>query len=234
MHLFYVPGISGAECTLSEEESKHAVRVLRLKTGDRVQVIDGAGGWYEAEIGDDHPKRCLLRLLEKKNGAKHPYLLQLAIGPTKNIDRMEWLVEKATEIGLDILSPIDCRYSERSAVKSDRLQKIAVSAMKQSLKSWLPEIREMESFRDFLAAHQDFDGQKFIAHCYDSPKTLLKEAYTKGRNALILIGPEGDFSEEEVKAATGAGFTPVSLGQARLRTETAGLVAVMTVALVNQ
>ncbi|TND08463.1 MAG: hypothetical protein FD123_2259 [Bacteroidetes bacterium] len=233
MHLFYVPGITGETCTLSEEESKHAVRVLRLANGDAVQVIDGKGGFFNAVVSDNHPKRCVLALSGKIPAGKHPYNLHLAIGPTKNIDRMEWLVEKATEIGIDSISPVDCRYSERTVIKKERLEKIAVSAMKQSLKAWLPQVEEICPFHDFIAAHQNSGGQKFIAHCHDTPKENLQDVYIKGSDVLILIGPEGDFSEDEVALAVRAGFVPVSLGRSRLRTETAGLVAVMTVALGN-
>lgn len=234
MHLFYVPELPDETVSLTEEESKHAVRVLRLSAGDRVQLTDGRGTFCEAEVADDHPKRCTLRITARHMEQRpRNYHLHLAVAPTKNIDRMEWLVEKATEIGLDEFTLLDCEHSERGTAKTERLEKIAVAAMKQSQQAWLPQIGEMTDLPFFIASQENFAGQKFIAHCHNTPKQPLKSVYTSGSDVLLLIGPEGDFSHEEVKLAEQHGFVAVSLGETRLRTETAALVGCMTVALAS-
>ena len=232
MHVFYTPDILTRE-ELPEEEAAHAVRVLRLQPGDEVMLIDGLGSFYRAEITTATQKRCLVKIVET-----HPQEplwkghLHLAMAPTKNMDRTEWLAEKATEIGFDELTFLNCRYSERKVIKTERIQKILVSAMKQSLKARLPKLNEMTPFNQFIT--QPFPGQKFIAHCYEGEKTLLKDALQAGEDALVLIGPEGDFSEEEVQKALSNGFQPISLGRSRLRTETAALVACHLMNLKNQ
>lgn len=232
MHVFYTPDIE-SRAELPEEEAAHAVRVLRLQAGDEVMLTDGKGNFYRAEISTATPKRCLVNLLEKQPQAPlwsgH---LHIALAPTKNMDRMEWLAEKATEIGLDELTFLNCRYSERKVIKTERIAKILVSAIKQSLKARLPRLNEMTVFQQFIT--QPFEGQKFIAHCHPGEKALLKEVVRKGENALVLIGPEGDFSEEEVEQALAQGFVPISLGRSRLRTETAALVACHILNLQNQ
>lgn len=232
MHVFYTPDIE-SRAELPEEEAAHAVRVLRLQAGDEVMLTDGKGNFYQAEISTATPKRCLVNLLEKQPQAPlwsgH---LHIALAPTKNMDRMEWLAEKATEIGLDELTFLNCRYSERKVIKTERITKILVSAIKQSLKARLPRLNEMIAFQQFIT--QPFEGQKFIAHCHPGEKALLKEVIRKGENALVLIGPEGDFSEEEVEQALAQGFVPISLGRSRLRTETAALVACHILNLQNQ
>lgn len=232
MHVFYTPDIE-SRAELPEEEAAHAVRVLRLQAGDEVMLTDGKGNFYRAEISAATPKRCLVNLLEKQPQAPlwsgH---LHIALAPTKNMDRMEWLAEKATEIGLDELTFLNCRYSERKVIKTERIAKILVSAIKQSLKARLPRLNEMIAFQQFIT--QPFEGQKFIAHCHSGEKALLKEVVCKGKNALVLIGPEGDFSEEEVEQALAQGFVPISLGRSRLRTETAALVACHILNLQNQ
>lgn len=235
MHLFYTPDITGDNYTLNEEESKHAVRVLRLKAGDVILLIDGAGGFYTAEITDDHQKHCSVKIIEsKKEFEKRNVRLHIGIAPTKNIDRTEWFIEKATEMGIDEISLLDCSNSERTIVKPDRLQKVAVSAIKQSLKAYLPAINDMVDFKKFIHASTDFEGQKFIAHCHSRDVLPhLKTKYSAGQNALILIGPEGDFSLEEIKLATGNGFAEISLGTSRLRTETAALYACTTINILN-
>lgn len=234
MHLFYYPNLSNEILQLDEEESKHAIRVLRLRAGDRVWMTDGRGKRCEAEVADEHPKRCLLRVLSStQEQQRAAFQLHLAVAPTKSIDRMEWFVEKATEIGIDEISMIECGRSERTQVKAERLEKIAVSAMKQSMSSWLPQVHALTPFEKFLDQFGDFSGQRFIAHCHPSEKQLLKKICTPGADTLILIGPEGDFTEAEVAAASAKNFIPVSLGDSRLRTETAALVAVMSVNLLN-
>ncbi|QGY45534.1 16S rRNA (uracil(1498)-N(3))-methyltransferase [Maribellus comscasis] len=233
MQLFYIPKISGNTVTLDQSESKHAVRVLRLSKGDLIQIIDGKGGFYEGEIKDDNPKCCKISVLNAtKELGKKNYKLHIAIAPTKNIDRFEWFLEKATEIGIDEITPILSEHSERKVIKPDRLNKILVSAIKQSVKTYLPVLNEITSFTE-LASDTTIEN-KFIAHCNDGEKPHLKNMIHKNHDALILIGPEGDFSPEEVNFAKSKGFHEISLGKSRLRTETAGVVACHIVNLANE
>ncbi len=237
MQLFYTPDIENTASSyqLSEEESKHAIRVLRLATGDEISLIDGRGGLYRAAIVDDHPKRCVLNILSVEVNFQQPaYHLHIAVAPTKNIDRIEWFLEKATEIGIQEITPIISEHSERKDVKVDRLNKVVVSAMKQSLKAYMPQINEAISFDRFLEAQQDSSALKAIAHCVDEEKQYLNELFQAGKSYLILIGPEGDFSQKEIQQALAAGFHPISLGAARLRTETAALYACLEIALLNR
>lgn len=232
MHVFYTPDIA-TSCEMPEEEAGHCLRVLRLTTGDEVTLTDGKGNFYKAVISAATNKRCQLKIMETLPQEKGwNGWLHVAMAPTKNMDRTEWFAEKATEIGFDELTFLNCRYSERKVIKTERIEKILVSAIKQSLKANKPILNEMTDFNKFIT--QDFKGQKFICHCYEGEKKLLKEALVPGEDALILIGPEGDFSEEEVAKAMDAGFQPVSLGKSRLRTETAALVASQTLNLFNQ
>ena len=232
MHVFYTPDIQ-TRPELPEKEAAHAIRVLRLEAGDEVTLTDGKGCFYRAEISVASNKRCLVNILETL--PQEPLWqghLHLAMAPTKNMDRTEWFAEKATEIGFDELTFLNCHFSERKVIKAERIRKILVSAIKQSLKARLPKMNEMTDFNRFV--RQPFSGQKFIAHCYEGEKPLLKDIVRRGEDALILIGPEGDFSEEEVKLAVEQGFRPVSLGRSRLRTETAALVACHILNLCNQ
>ena len=232
MHVFYTPDIQ-TRPELPEEEAAHAIRVLRLEAGDEVTLTDGKGCFYRAEISAASNKRCLVNILETL--PQEPLWqghLHLAMAPTKNMDRTEWFAEKATEIGFDELTFLNCHFSERKVIKTERIRKILVSAIKQSLKAQLPKLNEMTDFNRLV--RQPFGGQKFIAHCYEGEKPLLKDIVRRGEDALILIGPEGDFSEEEVKLAVEQGFRPVSLGRSRLRTETAALVACHILNLCNQ
>lgn len=232
MHVFYTPDIQ-TRPELPEEEAAHAIRVLRLEAGDEVTLTDGKGCFYRAEINAASNKRCLVNILETL--PQEPLWqghLHLAMAPTKNMDRTEWFAEKATEIGFDELTFLNCHFSERKVIKTERIRKILVSAIKQSLKAQLPKLNEMTDFNRLV--RQPFSGQKFIAHCYEGEKPLLKDIVRRGEDALILIGPEGDFSEEEVKLAVEQGFRPVSLGRSRLRTETAALVACHILNLCNQ
>lgn len=229
--IFYTPDILST-LQLPEDEGKHCIRVLRKVEGDEILLADGKGFFYDAKIVDANPKHCIVEILNKISTPKYwNFNLQIAFAPTKNIDRIEWFAEKATEIGIDRFTPLSCRYSERKEIKLQRIEKILVSAMKQSQKAVLPELDEMQSFKSFVS--QPFDGQKFIAHCYKEEKKQLNEVYKKGGNVLILIGPEGDFSEEEVEQAMKNGFEPVSLGESRLRTETAALVACHSIHALN-
>jgi len=234
MHLFYTENINTTNNTISlpEEEAKHCSKVLRLVQGNKVEVIDGKGNLYKTEISLISTKQTELKILETiSEFGKRNFRLVIAAAPTKNIDRYEMFIEKAVEIGIDRIIPLNCRFSERKIIKSERLEKIIVSAMKQSYKAYKPEISELIDFEKFIK--QDFAGQKFIAHCYDTPKTKLKDLYKPNTDCLILIGPEGDFSEKEVENAIKAGFEPISLSDSRLRTETAGIAACNTINLLN-
>ena len=231
MHLFYTPDIA-TTLELPQDEAAHAIRVLRLAEGSEVMLTDGKGSFYRAEIDMISGKRCYVRIVETIT--PDPLWrghLHLAMAPTKNMDRIEWFAEKATEIGFDELTFLDCRFSERRVVKTERVEKILVSAMKQSLKPTLPVLNGMTPFDKFVS--QPFEGQKFIAHCYEGEKEALLQALQPGENALVLIGPEGDFSPEEVQKAMAYGFRPITLGRSRLRTETAALVAVHMMNIVN-
>lgn len=229
--IFFAPDIlSNPE--LPFEEGQHCIKVLRKKVGDEIFLTDGKGYFYNAEIIQANPKHCIVNITKTIQQRKGwGFNLQIAFAPTKNIDRIEWFAEKSTEIGIDCFTPILCQHSERKEIKTQRIEKILVSAMKQSQKALLPQLDEILPFSEFVK--QDFNGQKFIAHCYPQEKSLLKEIYQQGENVLILIGPEGDFSEKEVDEAIRNGFKPISLGEARLRTETAALVACHTIHVLN-
>ena len=232
MQIFFIPEINGEIISLTSDESKHAVKVLRLSNGDAIQVVDGKGGFYQAEILEAHPKNCTLKILAtQKDYGKKDFHLHIAIAPTKNIDRFEWFLEKCTEIGIDEITPLLSEHSERKIIKPERLEKILVSAIKQSVKAYLPKLNELTQFSDLI--NTDFSGKKYIAHCNDGDKKHLKNRIGSRENAFILIGPEGDFSQEEVEQAKGHGFEEISLGDARLRTETAGVVACHIVNLAN-
>lgn len=232
MNLFYAPDIAQTS-ELPEDESLHCVKVLRLREGDPVTVIDGKGMFYYSEIEFAHPKHCRVRIIrQEKESSVRKGRLHIAIAPTKNIDRIEWFLEKVVEIGIDEITLLRCRYSERKEVKYDRLQKIVVSAMKQSLKATLPLFNPMTDIQMFLAAPRE--GLLAIGHCHKTiPRRYLKEYYQEGAPLTMLIGPEGDFSEEEVELAIQKGYQPVSLGESRLRTETAGLMVATTFCVLN-
>jgi len=230
--LFYAPAIETAP-ELPEDESLHCARVLRLKTGDPITITDGKGFFYSANLINTHPKHCQVIITKRwPQQTLRKYRLHIAVAPVKSIERMEWFVEKATEIGIETITFLNCRYSERKQINLLRLFKIAISAMKQSQKAFLPEINGMIDFHAFIA--QDFNGMKMIAHCADHDKQLMKNVYLPPLHALVLIGPEGDFSPEEIDDALSAGFIPISLGDSRLRTETASLIACHTIHLLNQ
>ncbi len=233
MHLFYTPDIADT-LILPEVESGHCVRVLRLTEGDEIGLIDGRGTFYRAAITLAHAKRCGVRIIETEARPSHwAGHIEIAIAPTKNLDRLEWFAEKTTEMGIDAIVPLLCRFSERKELKTERIEKILVSAMKQSLKAVLPRLEEMTPFARYVK--EPFEGEKFIAHCYaDGERHLLSQSYTPGARARILIGPEGDFSPEEVQLAIDNGYRPISLGASRLRTETAGVVACNTLHILNE
>lgn len=236
VRFFYVP--DAANCTeLPEEEATHALRVLRLKTGDEMMLMDGKGNYYRAEVTLAHTHHCCYAIKEvlpqerQWKGSVH-----LAIAPTKMMDRIEWMVEKAVEIGVDELSFLDCQFSERRVVKLPRIEKIVISAVKQSRKAWMTQVNEIKSFDDFINTIST--EHKYIAHCYDEiPRTYLFDELRLSSDtcdAVVMIGPEGDFSIDEVRRAMDKGFKSVHLGTSRLRTETAGLSAVMMMQLANE
>lgn len=232
MQIFYTPDIAVRQ-ELPEEEAGHCLRVLRLAEGDEVMLTDGQGFFYRAVIRRAHHKHCEVEVTKRWEQPKPwQFSLHIAVAPTKNMDRMEWFVEKATEIGIDAVTCLGCRFSERREVKTARLEKIMVSAMKQSQKATLPTLSGMTDFKTFVK--QPFDGRKFIAHCEEADKKLLTQLYRPHENALVMIGPEGDFSPEEIALALGEGFEPISLGASRLRTETAALAACHTIHVINQ
>ena len=232
MNLFYSPHIQGDTHMLDEAESKHAVRVLRLLIGEKVVLVDGMGTWYEAVIEDNHPKRCLLRILTREqNYHSLAYTLHLAVAPTKNIERFEWFLEKATEIGISEITPLLCHRSERKQVKMDRLERILVSAMKQSLKAYKPVLNDPMSVEKFLKL--DHQGNKGVASCFGSERVGIEDLGSVGAYTL-LVGPEGDFTEEELSGALKAGFAPIHLGSSRLRTETAAVYITAAISFLHQ
>jgi len=232
VHLFYQPDLNSDLISLSEDESKHAVRVLRLSVGNQVEIVDGKGTRAVAEVSDDHPKRCVLKINSRTlETTRRNYYLHIAVAPTKNIERIEWFIEKATEIGIDEITLLDCEHSERTVVKNERLEKVAISAMKQSQQSWLPVINEMITFGNFLRSVSA--DVKLIAHCDEGMKNPVSKISFSGKKVLILIGPEGDFSPVEIETALGSNFAAVSLGETRLRTETAALYAVTALSVIS-
>lgn len=233
MNLFYTPDIKGDYYILSPEESKHCLRVLRMGAGDSLVLVDGQGGWYEGVIEDANVKGCGVRICRvQEHYGQRPFRVHLAIAPTKNMDRMEWMLEKCTEMGIEVITLLETAHSERKVVRMDRLEKVAVSAMKQSQKAYLPELRAVSVFRQFVS--DCTERYKFIAHCHAGEKKRLDEVYVPGEDALVLIGPEGDFSTEEVVFAQAHGFVPITLGVSRLRTETAGMVACHSINFMNK
>ena len=233
MRLFYCPEIEEKVVyTLPKEESGHCVRVLRKKNGDTIDIIDGRGGLFKATIIDNSSNKCVVQpSLVKRVESQLPYRCHVAIAPTKNIDRIEWFLEKATEIGISEISFLLCEHSERKVIKFERAQKVVVSAVKQSLKMYVPKLNDLSSFSEFI--NKDFgDIPRYIAHC-DSSFERIPLKNVVGKESLILIGPEGDFSPEEVKLALQKGFVSISLGDSRLRTETAGLYAVSMVSILS-
>jgi len=232
MQIFYAPDIA-TNLELPESEARHCTQVLRLKEGDSITITDGKGFFYEATLTVATRKRSKVKIDKTIAVEKlYPNRLHIAIAPTKRMERMEWWAEKATEIGIDEITFLNTQFSERRSINLERIEKKVISATKQSLKAHLPKINSMIDFNEFIK--QDFKEQKFIAHCYPTDKKLLKKELVPHADALLLIGPEGDFSEEEVRMAIDKGFIPVTLGEARLRTETAALVATHTFALINQ
>jgi 16S rRNA (uracil1498-N3)-methyltransferase len=234
MQLFYNPDIQPADTTFAfdKEESKHIVKVLRKKEGDKIQITNGKGYLFTSEITFASEKKCEVTIIEQHHFEPMPYYLHLAVAPTKMNDRYEWFLEKATEIGIHEITPIICEHSERTVFKADRFEKILQSAMKQSLQYYMPKLNEPVAYNTFVNAQHK--GQLFIAHCEETDKKLLKNEIKSKERITILIGPEGDFSTKEIQLALQKGYAPVSLGNTRLRTETAAVVAAHSVAFVNE
>ena len=236
MQLFYAPDIVPPLHTLNEEESKHCIRVLRLQCGGRIHITDGRGNLFCCEITDDNPRRCTVRVVSAETGfEKLPYALTMAVAPTKNSERFEWFLEKATEVGVTAVVPLETEHSERRVFKPERGEKVVTAALKQSLKAYRPELHPLTPFRE--AAARPFEGRKFIAHCAPalSPagKIYLPATLRKGESALVFIGPEGDFSDAEIAFARANGFEEITLGTQRLRTETAAVVATVMASVAN-
>jgi 16S rRNA (uracil1498-N3)-methyltransferase len=226
MLLFYATDIQSEIIRLDENDSKHAIRVLRLQSGDLVHVVDGKGNLYECHVLDAHPKKCVLSI---QNGTfqKNPFeFLTIAVAPTKNNNRYEWFLEKATEIGIGRIIPIVTTNSERRTIKPERMEKIVIAAMKQSLKSYLPELSPVVEFKEVISQFDPNQSNLLIAHCHEDPtKMSVKKGLNRDLPTILLIGPEGDFTEEEVSLAKEMGFKAVTLGDTRLRTETAAISA---------
>ena len=233
MYIFYTPDITSYLYTLNEEESRHCSKVLRLTVGDEVNLIDGRGGLYTATIAEVGKKNVQLQVNQKQeNFGKRNHHLHIAVAPTKNIDRLEWFLEKATEIGIDEITPIICDRSERKIVKEERLEKVITSAVKQSLTAYHPKLNDAISYADFIKQHTA--DYQLIAHCMDGEKLFLNQQVEAYQSYLILIGPEGDFTPAELEIALHNGYKPVTLGNTRLRTETAALAACFEVNYINR
>ena len=234
MQLFYSLDINEntLQFTFKKEESRHIVKVLRKNMGDTLHITNGNGWLFTAEISIPNINKCTAEIISKTHQPKRDYNLHLAVAPTKMNDRYEWFLEKATEIGVDSITPIICDHSERKVIKAERFERILQSAMKQSLSCYLPKLNDAIAFQDFIK--QDFETDLFIAHCEDTNKKTLKQQLKPGTDITILIGPEGDFSVKEIQLALENNFIPVTLGTTRLRTETAAIVACHSVAYTNE
>jgi len=240
MQLFYSNTINSStdQFVFDKIESRHIVKVLRKKEGNILFITDGKGTLFTVEVLIASDKKCTVKIISvEKKDAQRNYYLHIVIAPTKNNDRLEWFLEKATEIGIDEITPIICKHSERKIIKHERLEKVIVAAMKQSLKFQLPKLNEQTSFNNFIK--KEHTGTLFIAHCEETDKKSLKDVLTSTQSTnkqqiTILIGPEGDFSTKEIEQAIQNNFTPITLGESRLRTETAGVVATHSVAFFNE
>lgn len=234
MQLFYNPEIqpNASSFIFDKEESRHIVKVLRKTEGSTIHISNGSGYLFTSEIIFASEKKCEVKIVKEEFHEPTPYSLHLAVAPTKLNDRYEWFLEKATEIGISEITPIICEHSERINFKADRFEKILQSAMKQSLQYYMPKLNEPVAFNTFVAEPRE--GQLFIAHCEETEKRLLKNTLEPKKEVTILIGPEGDFSTKEITIALEKNYVPVSLGNTRLRTETAAIVAAHSVAFINE
>ena len=233
MQLFYNPQLDGSikQFSFNSEESKHIVKVLRKGVGDKLHITNGKGYLFEARILEADPKMCKAEIVLTEKKHQKMFWLHMAVAPTKMNDRFEWFLEKVTEIGVNEITPIICEHSERKIVKQERMERVIQSAMKQSLRTFMPQLNPAITFTEFL--EKEHKGLKFIAHCEDEEKVELKRRVAADKDVTILVGPEGDFSHSEIHKAYEKGFLPVSLSEARLRTETAAIVACNTVNLIN-
>ncbi|MVN20064.1 16S rRNA (uracil(1498)-N(3))-methyltransferase [Mucilaginibacter arboris] len=233
MYLFYAPDLNTADCFLNEEESRHCIKVLRLQKEDVIEVIDGKGNFYHAKITAPDPKKTRFVVLQtQQEFGKRNHYLHIAVAPTKNIERLEWFIEKATEIGIDEITPILCQRSERKIINHERLNKVITPAVKQSLKAYHPQLNPLTNLSSLLK--DQTQAQKWIAHCNDGEKVSIKEVLIPQKKYLVLIGPEGDFSPPEINTALENGFQTITLGNSRLRTETAALEACFEVNFLNR
>jgi 16S rRNA (uracil1498-N3)-methyltransferase len=231
MQIFYTPDIKGMEYYFNEDESKHAIRVLRLNTGDPVHLVDGKGNLFEGVIEDPKPKKCKVLVTNVIHEfEKRSFHLHVAISPLKNPDRFEWFLEKATEIGIDEITPLLCERTEKKTVNHERCNRIVESAMKQSIKAYHPVVHSLVRYDEFI--EKAGDSIKMIASC-EGDRRLIRECYQPGQPVTILIGPEGDFTENEMAKAQHAGFIPITLGNSRLRTETAGVAVCHSISFLN-
>lgn len=236
MQLFYHPEAkhTGQQLVFDKEESRHIIKVLRKNKGDILNITNGIGSFFTSEIETANQNKCVVNLIDESPQEPLPYNLHMAVAPTKLNDRYEWFLEKATEIGVTEITPVFCDHSERTKIKPDRYEKILQSAMKQSLKAFLPQLNRATSFSEFITSQAQNSSQKYIAHCAQDEKHSFKQVLKPKEDVLILIGPEGDFALREIELALSNNFTPVSLGDSRLRTETAAIVACHSVAFVNE
>jgi len=233
MYLFYAPDLNTEDCFLNEEESRHCIKVLRLQKEDTIEIIDGKGNFYHAKITAPDPKKTQFQILQTQHEfGKRNHYLHIAVAPTKNIERLEWFVEKATEIGIDEITPILCQRSERKIINHERLNKVITSAVKQSLKAYHPKLNQLCTLSSLIKAQDD--SQKWMAHCAGTEKVSIKEALLPQKKYLILIGPEGDFSPQEINLALENQYEAITLGNSRLRTETAALEACFEVNFLNR
>ena len=234
MQLFFTSDIHENSDTFSfnKDESRHIIKVLRKSKGDKLNITNGRGWLFEAKIIQPDQKQCVVSIISKTKQPPRPYQVHLAVAPTKMNDRFEWFLEKATEIGIGRITPLLCERSERRVIKKERYEKVIQAATKQSLHFFMPELDDLTSFNDFVK--ENIRGEKFIAHCEEKDKKSLKEVIQTNTDVTILIGPEGDFSSREIESAIKNGFKPVTLGDTRLRTETAAIVACHSVAFINQ
>jgi 16S rRNA (uracil1498-N3)-methyltransferase len=233
MHIFYTPDVNSDTYILNEEESKHCIRVLRFQKGSVLNLVDGKGGFYDAIVDEPHPKRTKINILRVQNNyGLRNYYLHIAIAPIKNIERLEWFLEKATEIGIDEITPVICERSERRELKNERLTKVITTAVKQSIKAFHPKLNDPQSFTDLILKTKHTN--RFIAHCVESEKFFIKDQFKPNSDYIVMIGPEGDFTSAEINSALSHKFIPISLGDSRLRTETAGLEACFEINFLNR
>ncbi len=232
MNIFYEPNFDSDSFILSKSESHHCVKVLRMREGEALQITDGKGTLYEGRLEKADLKGCMVKITDAGHVSKErTFNLHIAIAPTKSIDRFEWFLEKATECGIDVITPILCEHSERKIIKSERLEKLLVAAMKQSCRTYLPELNPLISFSEFIK--EDHKESRYIAHCAEGKKLHLVNDYSPGNDVIIVIGPEGDFSEKEISLAEASDYKAISMGKYRLRTETAAIAACVQINALN-